>query len=222
MRRLPRLIDMQVHAGSAGLELEEQRVISLALFTVFEPIRLWLREHDIRAPFRKLLVTLADQDVFAKWHGQVVNVGGVCEVTEAVSVASLKQNATDHTWVLGYVEHALQAVSNDLGWSSDELWEHVRSLGKLPLPLVHFFDSMACVDPASGRRCVPWLSVRPDETLVGVRIGVRDVTLASARGPLYVEVKLPFVRAELRGGAYRLLDRSGDVLASVSMDDEPM
>jgi hypothetical protein len=52
MSKLVRLVDFQVYARPSGLPNGEQRPIDEGLFTTFEPVRLWLKEHEIRAPFR--------------------------------------------------------------------------------------------------------------------------------------------------------------------------
>jgi hypothetical protein len=82
---------------------------------------------------------------------------------------------------------------------------------------VHFFEGLAQVDEASAIKCVPWLSVRPGGTHVGVRVGERDITVVSKRGPLYLEDTFPLARSVIRQHEYVLLDRDGKALASVAM-----
>ena len=73
MSKSARLVDFQVYARPAGLPDGEQRPINEALFATYEPVRLWLKENDIKAPFRKFVVSLADKVSSARWHGNVSN-----------------------------------------------------------------------------------------------------------------------------------------------------
>lgn len=218
MNRLVRLVDFQVGLGSTSLGLDEQRPANLALFSTYEPIRLWLKERDVKAPFRKVVVGLSDQASFARWHGNVSNVAGICEITEAVDVTTLLAKAGDHRWVLGIVEHALGCVRRSTGWRSDELQGFIATVAERPLPLVHVFEALAQTEKASGVRCVPWLSTRPGETQVGVHIGERSVTVLAKPGPLYLEDSFPVAKAAIRDGEYVLLDKAGKSLARVAID----
>jgi hypothetical protein len=51
------LRDFQVFAGASAAN---PKPINEALFTTFEPIRLWSRAHRITAPFKKLVMMLKD------------------------------------------------------------------------------------------------------------------------------------------------------------------
>ncbi len=55
-----RLIDFQAYLRAPGLPQQEQRTINASLFPVYEAVRLWLKDHVVEAPFRKVLITLAD------------------------------------------------------------------------------------------------------------------------------------------------------------------
>ena len=217
MTRALRVVDFQVSARRAGLVGDEHRIVNEALFSTYEPVRLWLKEREVRGPFRALVVSLADEAAARRWHGLVSNAAGICEVTEAIAVPVMKDNASDHRWVMGLVKHALGGVALMLGWRSEELEDFVESLSASPLPLVHVFDGLARVDDSTGLRCVPWLSVKPGETQVGVRIGDRDVPLVSKPGPLYLEDGFPIAKAAILGRDYALLDKGGRVLASVAI-----
>jgi hypothetical protein len=218
MSKATRLADFQVCAPPAGLDLDVQRRINEALFTVFEPIRLWLKEHVVAAPFRKVIVSLVDAASFAQWHGRVSNVMGVCEVMEAVDVAALRKYTDDHRWVLRIVEHALGCVAENTGWQSKDLGRFAKALSKRKLPLVHIFESLEQLDSNSGVKCVPWLSTRPGETQVGVRIGRRNTVIKSHPGPLYLEDTFPLSNSAIREGEYVLLDKTGKRLASVAIN----
>jgi hypothetical protein len=84
MSKLVRLVDFQVSAQSAGLVAGERKPINQALFTTFEPVRLWLKDRKIQAPFRKIAISLGDETWYARAHGAVTNVERICEVIEAV------------------------------------------------------------------------------------------------------------------------------------------
>lgn len=223
MTKLARLVDFQVYARPTGLASGEQRAINQALFATYEPVRLWLKEHAISAPFRKLVVSFADETSSARWHGNVANAAGVCEVTEAVASPVLSKSAGDHAWVLGVVEHALSCVAAATNWRSEELREFIAATSKKPSPLVHFFEGLAQMDSVSGMKCVPWLSTRPGETRIGVRLLSRDklerdVTIRSQSEPIYLEDSFPVAKSAIRRPDFVMLDKAGKVLASVPIE----
>jgi hypothetical protein len=222
MSKLVRLVDFQVYARPTGLAGGEQRPINEALFTIYELVRLWLKEREIKAPFRKLVVSLADEASSARWHGNVSNAVGICEVTEAIDVTTLAEKAGDHRWVLGIVEHALGCVERSTTWRSDELEGFIKAASEQSLPLVHLFEGLAQVETASGVKCVPWLSARPGEMQIGVRLGERDVTVLSKPGPLYLEDSFPVATSAIRGREFVLLDKAGKVLANVAIDNSAL
>jgi hypothetical protein len=223
MRKLVRIVDFQVSMRSDVLAARGQRSINETLFATYEPIRLWLKEHEIKAPFRKIVVSVADGASFARWHGNVSNAIGICEVTEAMDVTTITRKAGDHQWVLGVVEHALGCIAQNIGWRSDELDACIKVMSKRTLPLIHFFERLAQVDDVSGVRCVPWLSTRPGETQIGVHIVTkastgRDVTILSKSGPLYLEDSFPVAKSAMRRSGFVLLDKAGKILATVPID----
>lgn len=217
-----RLIDFQVATGPSGLDMDEEKAINGSLFTTYEPIRLWLREHTLKAPFRKLLVTLADERM-ARWHGSVMVAVGICEVTEAVDLPTFRQNAHDHRWVLGLVAHALSCVARETGWSDDALNHLVAQLSEKTLPLIHIFDKLTQVDVRTGVECRVWFSTQPGSNQVGVRVSkqdgtCRDVVVASKPRPLYLEDHFPVAKSVIHGTNFVLLDKDGKTLVSVSID----
>src|SRR4051812_40065076 len=127
MSKITRLTDFQVYARPTGLVGGEQRSINEALFTAYEPVRLWLKEHELEAPFRKIVISLADYASSARWHGSVSNAVGICEATEAVELALLSRNAADHQWVLGIVGHALSCIAHATTWRSEELGSFIAA-----------------------------------------------------------------------------------------------
>jgi hypothetical protein len=218
MSKLSRFVDFQVYARPSGLADGEQKSINETLFSTYEPVRLWLKDRVIDAPFKKIAISVADEVSSARWHGNVSNAIGICQVTEAVNLLSLRQRAGDHRWVLGIVEHALACVARSTAWRSVELEGFIKTTSERPLPLVHFFEGLTQIEKASGVKCVPWLSTQPGETQVGVRIGKRDVTIVSKPGPLYLEDTFPLAKAAIRGDDYVLLDKAENALASITIN----
>ena len=217
-----RVRDFQVRVGSTG-NMDEERAIHFALFSTYEPVRLWLKEHVIKAPFRKVVVSFENEAWSARWHGHVMNAIGICQVTESVDIAVIRQNAGDHRWVIRGVLHALSCIASALGWRSEELEGFLAAMSEKPLPLIHFFDRLTRIDKISGTTCVPWLSTRPSQTGVGVRLVAkdateRDVTLLSTAEPIFLEDSFPLAKSAIRGRELVLLDKAGKVLASVPLD----
>jgi hypothetical protein len=219
MSKQARLVDFQVYARLSRLAEGEQKPLNEALFSTFEPVRLWLKDRVIEAPFKKIAISLADEASSARWHGNVSNAIGICQVTEAVNLPTLRESAGDHRWVLGIISHALGCVMRSTGWRSSELESFIKDMSERPLPLVHFFEGLAQVEKASGVKCVPWLSSRPGETQIGVRVGERDVAVLSKPEPIYLEDSFPIAKSAIRGHEYVLLDKAGKVLASVAIDN---
>jgi hypothetical protein len=218
-----RLFDFQISASPDGLSMDDQAAINRLLFTTYEPVRLWLREQTIKAPFCKIAVTIEDERTGGKWHGSVMVAVGLCEVTEAVDLTTLRNNAQDHRWVLGIVAHALSCVAREIGWSEQALNDQVAQLSEKPLPLVHFFEKLTQTDPRTGTECRVWFSTQPGSNQVGVRFSKqagtsRDVIVASKPRPLYLEDTLPVAKSAIRGPNFVLLDKKGKTLASVPMD----
>jgi hypothetical protein len=218
MKKNARLQDFQVFCGAAFAD--EQRSLNESLFATYEPVRLWVKERTLSAPFRKLLVSLRDQETSRQWHGQVAMAAGVCEITESVSLAELREHAGNHKWVLGIVDHALRCVAETSSWRSDELEQALSEMRAKNRPLVHFFRDLALKDPSSGITCQPWLEFQPGITRLGVNLTdgtQRDVTVITKSGPMFLEDDFPIDRAAIRSGSYLLLDKAGHSLASVPL-----
>jgi hypothetical protein len=222
MSKSVRFVDFQIGASFTG-GLDEEGAVNLALFAIYEPVRLWLKERVIKAPFRKVAVCFRDEAWSAPWHGQVMNAFGVCQVNESVDIAVLRQNAEDPRWVIAGVEHALSCIASALGWRSEELEGFLAATSEKTWPLIHFFDRLTRIDKISGTKCVPWLSARPGQTEMGVRLvakdnAERDVTLLSTPYLLVVEISFALAKTAIRGREFLLLDKTGKVLASVPLD----
>lgn len=215
-------MDFQVFARAQGFIGNEQRSINEALFVTYEPIRLWLKEHTVKAPFRKLLVSFADESSSAPWHGSVSTTAGICEVTEAVAPSQLRQNAKNHRWVIKQINHALMRVAKELSWSSEALEAFLEKLSNTPLPITHFFATLTKANDRTGVKCEPWLAVQPGLSQIGVLIsiageGARDIVLMSKHGPVYLEDDFPIAKSKLSNTEFLLLDKNGNTLASVPL-----
>jgi hypothetical protein len=222
MSKAMRFVDFQLSARPAGLSQEERKPLNETLFASYEPIRLWLKERAVQAPFKKIAITIADHESSAKWHGNVANAVGVCQVTEAVASSMIGDGVRDHRWVFAIVANALEHVAQKTGWKSEELQTFIESASRQSWPLVHYFDRLAKVDPASDMKCVPWLATRPGETKIGVRMsseneGERDVAVVSHSGPIYLEDDFPMTQSIIRGSAFVLMDRNETPLATLPL-----
>ncbi len=169
--------------GALGACRRRAEALNEALFSTFEPVRLWLKEHVIEAPFKKIAISLGGRSLFNALAWQRLerdrDLSGHGGGRSSDDAAKRGQ----YRWVLAIVEHALGCVARSTGWRSDELEGFIRAAAERPLPLVHFFEGLAQVEKPSGVKCVPWLSTRPGETQIGVRLGERDVTVLSVPAP---------------------------------------
>ena len=222
MSKQVRFTDFQVLAYAPYIA-EQEQAFNKILFSIYEPVRLWLKERTVKAPFGKIVVSLSDDTIFAPWHGHVTNVFGICEVTEAVDVPTLRKNIGDHAWVFGHVLHALECVARHTEWRSSELEDFITMLSQQALPFVHFFERLTRVARIPGVKCTPWFSTRPGENKIGVRLvskdgAERDVTVLSQPDSLWLEDSFPLAKSAIRGQAFVLLDKAGKVLASVPLD----
>jgi hypothetical protein len=222
MSKQVRFRDFQVMAHAPYVAAEEEAFNEI-LFSIYEPVRLWLKECTVKAPFSKIVISLSDDTISAPWHGNVTNAIGICQVTEAVGVPTLRQNIGDHAWVFGRVLYALECVARHTEWRSLELEHFITTLSQQALPFVHFFERLTHVARITGVKCTPWFSTRPGENKIGVRLVLkdgaeRDVTVRSEPDSLFLEYSFPLAKSAIRGQAFVLLDKAGKVLASVPID----
>lgn len=179
------------------------------------------REKDFQAPFGKVLITVLDEATSQKWHGHIGVATGICMVSEAVPVRSIRDEARNHRWVLGLVTHALGCIDSRLGWRSTAFEDEVLRLERQQLPLRHVFERLIREDSASGVRCEPWFSCASGLSRVGVSLlshGTSlDVTVFSKEGAMYVERDFPVVKTSIRKSQFNFIDRKGKTLASVPL-----
>jgi hypothetical protein len=227
MNKMVTVVDFQIFARAAGGIADDQRSINEALFATYEPLRLWLKERVLKAPFRKLLISFADEAYSAAWHGSVSVAAGICEVTEAVPASLLRQQAGDHRWVLGIVRHALECVAGETGWRSQELEGLVATMAEQPLPLMHVFERLTQEDKITGVKCEVRLAVQPGSTQLGVWLVSkgnveREVALLSKRGPIFLEDEFPLSKSAIRRPDFLLLDKAGKILAKIPLEQSAM
>jgi hypothetical protein len=218
--------DFDVLARVAGLTFDEERTVNLALSATSEPIRLWLKTQVIKAPFVKLVIRFEDEMGFDRSKPSVINVLGVCRVFEPVSSSLIRESAGDHRWVIAAIRPALRRLEKELAWRSEELEAFLDELAEKPLPLMHFFEKLARTDRRSRITCTPWQAFQPDLTEFGVRVAlpgkpVRDVLVFSKRDVL-LDADFPLAKSKLQDGTFLLLDKEGNTLASVPIDERGM
>jgi len=224
MRKEKKLEDFQISVGSAGLVVSEQKRINEALFTVYEIIRLWLKDNRIEAPFRKIAITLIDSNVALKWHGKAAIAIDVCEVTEAIELSELRKKYEDHIWIISIIRHAMECVFTTTGWRSDVLEEMISLLSKKQFPFIHRFANFVHTDGKSGIKYQLWLSTRPNETKIGIRLskeknGVQDIVLMEKKGPIFLEDDFPIAKMKIEYPYLLIFDVNDRELSKIALDE---
>ncbi|EMO00169.1 hypothetical protein LEP1GSC112_1769 [Leptospira interrogans serovar Pomona str. UT364] len=215
-----RLIDFQIHVRPAGLAQIEQKSCNEALFPVFEAIRLWLRERNISAPFRKIVVSIADYSVAQEWHGDVSVALSICEVTEACDINQVHLKVHDYIWVSTLVLEALEHIRLETGWDNVELRNILGHIGTQSPPCAHLFGKLRKIDRKTGIVCDVWLVAAYKSTSVMTRFSyegkqIGEIILVHKPGPLYIEDDLPVATTAIVKHSFVLLDRNRQPLASV-------
>jgi hypothetical protein len=216
-----RLVDFQVSARPAGLSLDQQKAVNEGVFPVYEALRLWLKERRIAAPFKKVLVSLADRRTSEKWHGNVMTALGVCEVTEAVQVEDLLQNRGQHGWTCSRILDALAHISSGAGWQNEELTSLVQDLSRRKPPCSHHFSGLSKREK-NGLLCEVVLEADVDTTQVKVQFSaggqpIGEVVVASRPGPLFMEDDFPVTAARIEHGHFLLVAKDKTILARVPL-----
>lgn len=209
------LQDIQIFIPNRGMSRDEQKRVNQNAFASFEPVRLWAKEQQLVAPFKKLVVTLADPRTADAMGDAAPIVDELCNVILSTELETVRDRSADHRWMLARIVEALDRVSSGTKWDCTSLREHIALLQTREWPLRHYFESRAQSDSTTGMRCVPWFETRPMETRVGVRLGDDDVVVLSETGPLYLEDKFPMARTTVVNRDFLILDRAGETLARV-------
>lgn len=214
-----RLVDLQVSARPAGLSLDQQKAVDESVFPVYEALRLWLKEQRIVAPFKKVLVSLADRRASEKWHGKVMMALGICEVTEAIPLDDLLQNRGQHSWTCSRILDALGHISSQTGWQNKDLTSLVQRLSLRTPPCSHHFSGFSKREK-SGVLCEVVLEADVGITEVKVQFSLEGQTIdeavvASRPGPLFMEDDFPVAATRIEGGHFLLVAKDRTVLARV-------
>jgi hypothetical protein len=216
------IIDFVI-AAPPTLAQEETRSINWRLFPVGETISLWLSDRPpaerIKGPFRKIYVELRD-DLASPAASYSL---GVCMAAMPASLAEVRRHSGDRAWVVHQVQAALNAIADQAHWRVSELDAFINNLAKQEMPLSHVFARLQKMHRPSRTACVPWISFRPSESTVGVRLtsphGQREVVVHREQGPLWVNSILndwgPLAKTAVKGTDFMLMDKNGNVLATV-------
>lgn len=220
MVKLSRMVDIQIVVMPHALHAEELRRANQVLFTVYEPIRLWLKERQILAPFRKLSVGFVNEETSSATHGWVNNANSVCLIDLLAPLAALKRVHRDRPWAFAAMIEALGHVHERLNWKSEELEARVMEVCDAGLPFTHDFARLTKKDKSTKTVCVPWMRFNLDLIQIGVRFSSpdkieRETILYSRPPPLFFEDRYPIHKSALRGGSFVLLDKAGNELANL-------
>ncbi len=218
-----RLREAQIYVGPTGLTEPQRMRAEHASFAVAETMRLWLKEHNVDAPFRKLLVLIHGEQTHASTIGQVTVTLGVCQVRVGVAPDALRTGTDDLRWIVRCVMNALSFVQQNAEWSSPLLEVFVRQLYLSRGPFVHFFPSLVRRHVALQTTCSPWISFELGRTRIGVDVvstgaQARNIVLIDKLGPLSVDQDFPVADAVLRGPSYLLLDAKHHELAAIPLE----
>jgi len=217
-----RLVDFQIIVSA---ERPGARRLNRALFTAYEPIRLWLRDRSVEAPFRKTLIDLSDDPREEPWHGQATVALGICEVAEVVPSGELGAHVEDHRWVFARVLDGLEHVRENTGWNDIDLVEHVNHLQAGPPVLMHRLEALSKVDRRTGAQCEVWYRAAVGDCAVLARVTMPNrsphtTVLASMPGPLYLEDEFPVKKSLVKDGCFVLLGPNKVELARVAVRPE--
>jgi hypothetical protein len=218
-----RLTDFQVSVRPAGLSLEQQKAINEGMFPVYEALRLWLMEQKVVAPFKKLVVSLADSHLSEQWHGKPMVALGICEVTEAVAIEDLIRWRGVHHWTCRRVLDALDHVAAAIGWHCEDLVSFVRQVATQSPPCSHRFPGLSKHDK-SGLACDVLLEADVGTTTVKVQFSghkrpTTQVVVASRPGPLFIEDDFPMATTKIDNGQFVVFGKGKNVLAQVKIPD---
>lgn len=207
-----RLIDFQACVCGdfeSKFLIEELKTVNHACFPIYESLRLWLKEHKVQAPFRKIVVELRDSTTSSDWHGRASNILGICEVNEAVDPEALKLCGQDTEWIAARVIKGLEHIKAEIGWSDDGLREHAETVACAHPPCSHIFKKLR--KRFSGTICDVWLVADVGHTIIKASFTLpngesMEVVLAEANRPIFLEDDYWIKSAEVLNGHYVLRD----------------
>lgn len=213
-----RLVDFQI--GLSGGSLSDEQPVNERLFSIYEPVRLWLRGATIHAPFRKILIRFV---ATPNADGLVANAADVCSAFLAVDRSELTRNCTSPAWVLEYVVQALANVRRKLGWSSAELLSLLEGMARHGFPLRAELPRLHRRNQ-QGLRGVPWVSFEPNRaelwlTIEGPGVPPQQIMVRHFARPLMMEDEFDLDDCASRWTrtSFDFVARDGSVLASVPL-----
>lgn len=213
-----RLVDFQI--SLSGAPLYEEQPVNEDLFSIYEPVRLWLRSADLRAPFRKLVICFVSTP---DAHGLVANAVDVCSAYLMVDRSELTQSRTNPGWVLGHVVQALGNVHRKLGWSSAELLTVLEGMARQGFPLRAELPRLHRRNQ-QGLRGVPWVSFEPNRaelwlTIEGPGVPPQQIMVRHFARPLMMEDEFDLDDCASRWTrtSFDFVARDGSVLATVPL-----
>lgn len=220
-----RLREAQIYVGPTGLTEKERTRAEHASFAVAERIRLWLKDNNVEAPFRKLLVMIHGDQTPHSSIGQVSITLGVCQVRVSVAAETLRLDNDDLRWMVRCTMNALTCVQQNAEWSSSNLETFVRQLYLSRMPFVHFFPNLVRRHVALQKTCSTWISFELGRTRIGIDVvstgaEARNIVLIDKLGPLSVEAEFSVADAMLLGNTYVLLDTKRRELAAIPLDTD--
>ena len=202
--------------------MDTERAINLAMFPVYEAVRLWARENKLEAPFEKISARLVDEttEALKPYFLKVRKALGICQIEIPVDLNRICQRIPDYALYASAAETSLHAVAEQVGFRNEQLDEFVRRLPSADPPCNHLFGDLVKVD-GSGARWEVWFRSKYGSSQVVVvvsRDGVvlRECVVAAKDGPLYLEDDFPLKKTRLSADGFSILDRKGHVLASVA------
>lgn len=198
---------------------EQQAEVNKIAFASAEPLRLWAKEHAVRAPFSKLVVELGDPETARGMNGANPVLHSICHVILGVELVAVQERISDLRWTMGMIQAALDRVVGDaaINWASPSLGERVSELASQSWPVRHYFERRKRVVRRGGAVCVPWFETRPLLTRIGVRIDNHDVELMVEDRPIYLEDTFPMARTRIDGQDFVILAKDGRTLARVPL-----
>lgn len=215
--------DFQISMGS-GLGMDRERSVNLALFPVYEAIRLWVRAHKLKAPFEKVSLRLIDEKNAAMkpYFLKVRKAIGICQLEVPVDLEKVATPLPNYQLYISCAEQALEAIREQEGWQDEALSAFVRSeLPKQKPPCNHLFGDLVKTD-RRGTRWEVWLRAEYEHSAIVVveRNDDRVVehVVAEEQGPLYLEDRFPLAKTTIANGQFSITDKRGGVLASVALE----
>src|SRR5262245_7779778 len=157
-----RMVDIDLGVMPTDLPIDEVRPANREFFKATEPIRLWLKERKLEAPFRKLGIRVHDEALGIGISAGVMNAFSVCGVGLYFPLSILKRAHRDRAWSFEVILKALEHVHEKLKWRSKELEAYVVEVSKAGLPFTHDFSKFTKLDRKTKTTCVVWMRFKDE------------------------------------------------------------